>query len=255
MQRISRRTALIGLVLLPASAGSPAIAAAEQFGVATDEGEMVLSRYAAEGAEKRPSVLLLHGARGIEMKPTAYERHAKALQGAGIDCYLVRYLTEDDAHFLANGTKQEREPYETARFDAWAKRISAAVSAVLARSEASGQIGLLGFSLGGYVAAASAARDARVNALAVLYGGLPGAMVSEVKHLPPLLELHGEADTNVPLREGERLVALAKGLGAEAEQVTYPGKKHGFDFSDADPATSDAIGRVTRFFEAHLSAG
>jgi carboxymethylenebutenolidase len=254
MQRISRRSTLLGLALFPAFACAAA-AAPEQLAVSTDEGDMALSRYAAEGAGKRPAVLLLHGARGIEMKPAAYERHANALQAAGIDCYLARYLTETDAHILANGAKAERETHETARFDAWARRISSAVAAVLARSEASGRIGLLGFSLGGYVAAASAARDERVNALVVLYGGLPDAMASEVKHLPPLLELHGEADSNVPLRKGEELARLAKGLGAEAEQVTYPGRKHGFDFSDADPATSDAIGRVTHFFEAHLKAG
>ena len=79
-------------------------------------------------------------------------------------------------------------------------------------------------------------------------------MASEVKHLPPLLELHGEADRNVPLREGERLVQLAKAAGGAAEQVTYPGKTHGFDFSDSDPATFDAIGRVTHFFGARLGA-
>jgi carboxymethylenebutenolidase len=47
------------------------------------------------------------------------------------------------------------------------------------------------------------------------------------------------------------LVMLAKAAG-EAEQVTYPGKTHGFDFSDTDPATFDAISRVTGFFGAHL---
>jgi fermentation-respiration switch protein FrsA (DUF1100 family) len=45
-----------------------------------------------------------------------------------------------------------------------------------------------------------------------------------VKHLPPLLELHGDADHNVPLAQGEELVKLAKMAGAEAELVRYPGK-------------------------------
>jgi carboxymethylenebutenolidase len=124
----------------------------------------------------------------------------------------------------------------------------------LTRPDTSGRIGLLGFSLGGYIAAATALRDDRVAALAVLYGGVPDAMTSDVKHLPPLLELHGEADSNVPLREGERLVKLAKAAGGEAEQVTYPGKTHGFDFADTDPATFDAIDRVRRFFGAHLGS-
>ena len=254
MQKISRRSALLGLALLPSLAGAAA-AGAEQLVVSTDEGDMALSRYPAEGAARRPAVLLLHGARGIEMKLAAYERHANALRAAGIDCYIVRYMTEVDTAFLGSAVRQRREAHETARFDAWAKRTSAAITAVLARPDSSTGIGLLGFSLGGYVAAATAARDDRVSALAVLYGGMPDAIVSEIRHLPPLLELHGEADSNVPLREGARLVQLGKAAGGEAEQVTYPGKEHGFDFSDTDPATFDAIGRVTRFFGAHLKSG
>ncbi|HLG82969.1 MAG TPA: dienelactone hydrolase family protein [Bradyrhizobium sp.] len=253
MHKITRRSALLGLALLPISART-AGAEAEQLAVATDEGDMTLSRFAASGAAKRPAVLLLHGRGGFEMKPAAYERHANALMAAGIDCYLVRYMTEGDTRILSSRPRPEREAHETARFEAWARRSSAAISAVLARPDSSGRIGLLGFSLGGYVAAATAVRDQRVTALAVLYGGMPDAMASDVKHLPPLLELHGEADRNVPLSEGERLVKLAKAAGAEAEQVTYPGKTHGFDFADTDPATFDAIGRVARFFGAHLGS-
>jgi carboxymethylenebutenolidase len=123
---------------------------------------------------------------------------------------------------------------------------------ILARPDSAGRIGLLGFSLGGYVAANTAVRDERVTALAVMYGGMPDATVSEVKHLPPLIELHGEADRNVPVAKGEELVKIAKAIGVEAEFVGYPGKTHGFDFSDNDPMTGDALARVVGFFEARL---
>jgi carboxymethylenebutenolidase len=83
---------------------------------------------------------------------------------------------------------------------------------------------------------------------------MPDAMISGVKRLPPLIELHGEADRNVPLAEGQKLVTLAKAVGSAAELVTYPGKEHGFDFSDTDPMTADAIGRVTRFFQSRLAS-
>ena len=128
------------------------------------------------------------------------------------------------------------------------------MTAILGRSDSSGRIGLLGFSLGGYVAADTAARDTRIAALAVLYGGMPDAMAAKVKHLPPLIALHGEADRNVPVAKGRQLVELGKSVGAEAEFVPYPGKAHGFDFSDTDPMTSDAIDRVTRFFQPRLAA-
>lgn len=78
-------------------------------------------------------------------------------------------------------------------------------------------------------------------------------MATKVKHLPPLIALHGEADKNVPIAEGRQLVALGTLVGAETEFVPYPGKPHGFDFSDTDPMTQDAIDRVTRFFQAKLA--
>ena len=127
MRRITRRTALLGLALLPAL-GDAAVAAPEQLVVKTDEGDLAMSRVGADGTARRPAVLLLHGARGIEMKPAAYERHANALKGTGIDCYLVRYLTEVDVRIFANGSKQEREAHDAARYEAWAKRISAAIT-------------------------------------------------------------------------------------------------------------------------------
>jgi carboxymethylenebutenolidase len=253
MHTINRREALAGLALLavsgPACAGMP-----EQFSVEADEGSVALTRYATDQAGRRPSVLLLHGSHGFEIKPRAYRRYADALSAKGIDAYLIRYLTTADAPVFESrtSTQASREAYEARRFDGWSKRVSSVLTTILARPDSSGRIGLLGFSLGGYVAAATAARDERVAALAVLYGGMPDAMVSHVKHLPPLIELHGEADRNVPFAKGEELVKLGKAIGAEAELVAYPARQHGFDFSDTDPMTADAVGRVTRFFESRL---
>jgi carboxymethylenebutenolidase len=260
MQRVNRRVVLGGMAALamvrPADAKTPEELTPEELSVAADEGRVTLTRYAADHVGKRAGVLVLHGSRGIERKPRAYQRYADALSAVGIDVYLVRYFTAADiqALDLKTSTGPSRELYETERYAGWTKRISSVVNAVLARPENSGRIGLLGFSLGGYVAAATAAHDARIAALAVLYGGMPDAMVSEVKRLPPLIELHGEADRNVPLSRGQELVKLAKAVGSEAEQVSYPGREHGFDFSDTDPMTHDAIGRVTRFLQGKLGA-
>ena len=114
MQKITRRAAVLGLAMLPAVSNAAA-AAPEQLVVKTDEGDMELSRIGADGAARRPAVLLLHGRRGFEMKPAAYERHANALKAAGIDCYLVRYMTEADTRILSSGTKPERKAAGRAR--------------------------------------------------------------------------------------------------------------------------------------------
>lgn len=250
---ISRRAALAAIVTLlspVAARGAPA----EQFDVTSGHDSLPVSRQAAAADGKRPAVIVLHGSRGIELRARAYQRYADALTARGIDTYFLRYMTSADMAALTSAAHESRTAYETTRFDGWADTVAATVTAVLDRSDSSGRIGLLGFSLGSYIAAEAAARDARVAALAVLYGGMPQAMAARVKHLPPLIALHGEADRNVPISEGRQLITLAKSVGAEAELVPYPGKAHGFDFSDTDPMTSDAIARVTTFFQARLGA-
>jgi len=249
---ITRRTAIASLAALLAPIAARG-AASEEFKVPSGGDSLSVSRYAAAGPEKRPAVIALHGARGIELKARAYERYADALTARGIDTYFLRYMTAADMAALTSTSHQTREAYERTRYDGWADTVAAAVTDVLGRPDSSGRIGLLGFSLGSYVAAEAAARDTRVAALAVLYGGMPRAMATKVKHLPPLIALHGEADRNVPIEEGRQLVALGKLVGAETEFVPYPGKAHGFDFSETDPMTEDAIDRVTKFFQARLA--
>lgn len=145
-ETISRRAVLGGIttLVLPFSARA---ASPEQLSVDADEGSVALARYATDHAGKRAAVLVLHGAGGIERKPRAYERYADALTAGGIDVYFVRYLTSGDQQSLAAAsTRERREAYETERFEGWSRRISSVVTAILARAENSGRIGLLGFS-------------------------------------------------------------------------------------------------------------
>ncbi|WFU44100.1 dienelactone hydrolase family protein [Bradyrhizobium sp. CB82] len=242
---ITRRTTLAGLALLSLSPAAR-----------SEPGHDVVTRHAADASGKRPAVILLHGSRGIELRRRAYERYADALLAKGIDAYLLRYMTETDMAMLHSktSTKESREAYDATRFDGWSDTVSATVTSILGRPDSSGRVGLLGFSLGGFIAANTAARDERIAALAVLYGGMPDAMAGKLKHLPPMIELHGEADQNVSIASGKKLIELAKSVGAEAEFVPYPGKPHGFDFSDTDPMTADAIDRVSQFFQARLAS-
>jgi hypothetical protein len=44
-------------------------------------------------------------------------------------------------------------------------------------------------------------------------------------------------------------VKLVRALGAPAEQIVYPNRGQGFDLSDPDPVTTDAVEGVVRFFQ------
>ncbi len=250
----SRRIILGGIALAVISRARSS-GVAETFDVGSREGPVVLTRYAAHRSGKRPYVILLHGSRGFEHRLPAYERYADALTATGIDACFLHYYTDTDIRTFAKlSTRERREAYEAERYPAWTDRVSSGITAILARGDSSSRIGLLGFSLGGFVAAATAARDQRVSALAVLYGGMPDTLVSQVKRMPPLIELHGDADRNVPVASGEALVKLTRAVGATGEQIRYAGKGHGFDLADNDPAANDAVERVSRFFRDHLSS-
>jgi carboxymethylenebutenolidase len=215
-------------------------AAAEDFSIDSNGRAIAVTRYAAEGAQARPAVLVLHGFRGIEVDPEFYARHARSLAENGIDAYLVRYFG------LGSGPR-------CYCWDDWAQTTTNVTTSILRRPEASGRVGLLGFSLGGAVAVVGA-RDPRIGALVVFYGFIPNdTQRARIDRLPPLLVLHGAADENVRLSSGMELVTLARQRGGRAELVVYPGEAHGHS-TWREPAASDAINRTIAFFRAELVA-
>jgi len=208
----------------------------EGLAVDTSGGAIAVTRYAAEGTASRPAVLVLHRADALKIDPQDYALHALTLAENGIDAYLVRYFGSGDR--------------SCGCWDVWAERVADVTTAILQRPEASGRVGLLGFSLGGAVAVASA-RDPRIAALVVFYGFIPNSQRARIDRLPPLLVLHGDADDNVPLLFGQNLLSLAQQLGGRAELVVYPREGHRHS-TWREPAATDAIDRTIAFFRAEL---
>jgi carboxymethylenebutenolidase len=200
-------------------------------------GAIAVTRYAAEGTAARPAVLVLHGAGGLDVGPQAYARQAVALAEVGIDAYLVRYFGRGDR--------------SCGCWEVWAETVAAVMTAILRRPEASGRVGLLGFSLGGAVAV-TGARDPRIAALVVFYGFVPNRQRARIDRLPPLLVLHGDADDDVPLSSGQDIVALARQLGGRAELVVYRGVGHRTS-TWGEAAATDAINRTVAFLRAELN--
>jgi carboxymethylenebutenolidase len=239
---------------------SPHAAIADDIGrqdiaVVTTERLVTVKRYAAAVNALRPAVLILHGRSGPAPKPrfaAAYDRYATELANAGVDAYLVSYFSESDAKAMLSDDEAFRAAVRTRRYQAWIDTIRSIAEAVAKRPEASGRVGLLGFSLGGNLAAATAASDPSIAALVVFYGGIPDVIAGRVSHLPPTLELHGDLDDEAPLSDGKALIDTAHALGVPAEQVIYPGAGHGFDFDPARSDSKDAQVRTIAFLQQHL---
>ena len=81
---------------------------------------------------------------------------------------------------------------------------------------------------------------------------LLGRELSPIYHvtakLPPILIIHGDADTLVPLDQSERFAERARAAGRPVRIEVRPGKKHGW------PTMVFDILRFADWFDEHLAA-
>lgn len=117
--------------------------------------------------------------------------------------------------------------------------------------------GMIGFCMGGSLAAWMAVEGRQVGAVAVFYGG-GGPLDDEAvqKISAPFLGLYGEEDAGIPVetvRENERKL---KAHGKVCDFVIYPGAPHAF-FNDQrasyrQAAAEDAWQRTINWFKTYL---
>lgn len=215
----------------------------------TSQGPIVVKSFRAAGQGPHPAIIVLHGSQGLDKFRAFYERNATQLAHAGFDAYVLNYYNEEDVE--CSKTVETRRANFSRRIGAWSQMVSDVVTDVLAQDKAR-PVGIVGFSQGGYLGTSVASKDARIAALVVYYGGIPAQRRADGKHpithMPPLLELHGDADTVVPMERGKELVELTRSLGQTAEMMIYPGAGHGFNRS----AATDAEQRTLEFFQREL---
>lgn len=169
-------------------------------------------------------MLVLHGAGGAAHYWMS--RFAPMVAQSGLALYAPHYFekTESARPTIAN-------ILDGRHFAEWLAAIRDAVTYVASRpSVDASRIGVLGISLGGYLAVALGAEDPRIRALAEISGGVPLGWEERINSLmPPTLILHGEADDVVPVAEAHKLEALLKSCAARYQMEIFPGQTHWFD--------------------------
>jgi carboxymethylenebutenolidase len=152
----------------------------------------------------------------------------------------------------AAGSSSRREIRYAQFIDGWVSQVRAIAEDALKQDLSSGKVGLLGFSLGGFVAVAAASQPL-FSALVVCYGGLPDFYHHNLSSLPPLLAIHGDADQAVPVALGTALVAKANSLGGPADLALFKDEGHGFDLDLGNRDSASARGRAVSFLQHWLA--
>ncbi|RZU41115.1 dienelactone hydrolase family protein [Edaphobacter modestus] len=182
-----------------------------------------------------PLMILLHGASG----PSGFNRQqSKFFAEHGFRVVLPHYL--EATHNSSAGTDEN--------YAAWVTVVRNLMNKLSAgRSEG---VVLVGFSLGASVALAVGSQGQGPDAIAEWYGSLPDKFFRDLKGMPPLLILHGERDTNIPVMNARQLSKLCLLVNLTCETHIYPDQEHGFD----SETVQDADRRTLQFLSKYLPA-
>lgn len=196
--------------------------------------EIAVDSYPAVSKDSRvkSTLILLHGSSG----PNLLLYHQQAI-------YFAEHgFTVVVPHFFDATKTAEPNPENYA---AWARLLTDLTTSLITRTETAGsKLFLIGFSLGASVALAAGSQDLPVAAIAEWYGSLPDEFFYTFKAMPPLLILHGQRDTNIPVSNAQQLIKLCDMKQLSCENHIYPDQSHGFTGSALD----DADSRTLEFF-------
>jgi dienelactone hydrolase len=188
-----------------------------------------------------PTVIALHGAGG---NVSGMARYAGTLAAQGFAVYVLHYF---DRTRTVSADKQTI----LRNFPLWMKTLWDAIGFVEKQPQVDRKrIALLGFSLGAYLSLATSAIDNRVKVVIEFFGGMPKEMNFFMRRLCPVLILHGEADTIVPVAEAYNLQKLSEKKGVPYEIKIYPGVGHGFG---DETIWRDAGQRSLEFLQKYLA--
>ena len=198
---------------------------------------------------KYPALLLLHGSDGLaDKRGEGYRAAARAITARGYAVLLVHY-------FDRTGTTYADRDTINKHFFAWIGTVHDAVAfAAKMPNVDPARLGLVGYSLGGYLSLSAAAlalrEEHRVAVVVEYFGGLPGLLRPWIAHrVPATLILHGDKDTLVPVSEAHALAKALKEAMVPFEMKIYPNQGHGFSAEVA----REAMERGFRFLDKHLA--
>lgn len=210
-------------------------------------------------SRRHPAVVLLHGVEGADLQARSHYQTARRLNRQGYAVFFVHYfdcLPYNDLVILnAAGVLDVNAIAQACLRDseAWTECVTEVVSAVTRREDVdASRLAIEGFSLGGYVALASAAElqfdDNLPDAAAVVVNwGAKFETTSFSSAFPPTLFVHGEHDDVVPLADASAAMQAIQDSGANAQLFVIPQGGH-------TASSIESIEKTEEFLAQHLQA-
>jgi dienelactone hydrolase len=215
--------------------------------------KITVEHFEPKGNGRFPVIILLHDAAGLAPLPAGlFRAGCHTLAQEGYVALLVHY-------FDGTGHKEVRKKDATPEnFKTWMEAVRGAVA--YARDAKKNpkidgaRIGLVGFSLGGYLSL-SVAQDKKLKIAAVveMFGGLPDKLWKDLKYLPPTLIIHGLKDSVISVKEAYALRGLCEACKFSHESKIYEDQDHLFRGKPLwHEDIRDAKLRTLAFFRKHL---
>jgi carboxymethylenebutenolidase len=243
---------LIGLVAIVVLA-APAAAAVTTSTYTFDAGDkpIKIERYNPDSNGDHPAVVLLHGSEGLKDFGWFYRKQAQTLAEEGYVVFLVHYFDRTGT------TRVKPKDITEDNFLPWLDTVRQTVRhAAKQRGVDPTRVGVVGVSLGAFLALAAAAPgDLPIAAVVDLFGGLAEKFRKDVKKLPPTLIVHGDADKVVPVAEAYALEGVLKTHKVDCEIKIYKGQDHVFRTDPFGTDVSHARRLTLAFLAKYLKDG
>jgi len=189
-----------------------------------------------------PAILVLHGAGVVDAGYRYISQLGRKIAAHGFHAFLVEY-------FDRTGTSHATDSIIRTHTAAWLDTIHDAVDFISGLPGVDAEcLGTIGYSLGGYLAVAHAARDERICAVVELAGGIDAETAAAARRLPPLLIVHGREDQRISFHNAVELQGLCEKLHAPVQTLFLPGERHTL----SPGAALVAVRQAMRFFDTHL---
>jgi dienelactone hydrolase len=162
-----RLTRCVALLVLASISQASAQAETPPVEVFRSSGKKIrLERFSPTDAGRHPVVFLTYGAAGLTTRGDALRDYARQLAGHGYVVYLIHYFDATDS-----ATAGEL-PLSPSKFKLWTKALQDGITYAAKNPQADRhRIGVLGFSLGAFLALSESSQDSRVKVVCEYYGG------------------------------------------------------------------------------------